>query len=336
MTRERKLSLGFLFSAIAFGQFGHSRGKIRVRVRVILYRPTYNLLNSHFDLEGRFLLCSFSFRDVTFNISCFYAPHRNPARHDFFDELVDAIDLSFPTFICGDFNTVLDRSMDRLGSDVSDYSRESSCALSHLFYACGTTDIWRYLHPKCKQFTWSAWNGSVASHIDSIGCPVAWVPSMSSHDTLPFPFSDHCAVLLSGSFPALIPPGPGIWKLNISGLQNDDYFELISSFWRSWQFRKSSFVSAVDWWELGKSKIKGLTVVYCKKRIAAQREERNLLLNLVDHLKRKIDNGIISCIDATKSALSNLGELDLEVTNGARETSSNFFFCLEKKNRVDR
>lgn len=42
----------------------------------------------------------------------------------------------------------------------------------------------------------------------------------------------------------------------------------------------------------GKSKIKGLTVVYCKKRIAAQRENRNLLVNLVDHIKRKIDNGI--------------------------------------------
>ena len=104
----------------------------------------------------------------------------------------------------------------------------------------------------------------------------------------------------------MIPPGPGTWKLNISVLQNDDYFDLISSFWRSWQLRKSSFVSVVDWWELGKSKDKGLTLVYCKKRIAAQRE------------KRKMDNGVTSCIDAYKSALSNLGKLDLEVANGAR------------------
>ena len=29
LTRERKLSLDFLFSAIAFGKFGHSRGEIR-------------------------------------------------------------------------------------------------------------------------------------------------------------------------------------------------------------------------------------------------------------------------------------------------------------------
>ena len=197
---------------------------------IILYRPIYNLLNSHIDLEGRFLLCSFSFRDISFNISCLYAPNRNPARNDFFDGLADTIDLTFSTFICGDFNTVLDRSMDSFGSNVSDYSQESSHALAHLFYSCCTTDIWRYLHPTSKQFTLSARNGSLCSRIDLIGCPVAWVPSMSSCEILPFPFSDHCAVFLSGSFPSLIPPGPGVWKLNISILENDDYFELIFLF----------------------------------------------------------------------------------------------------------
>ena len=113
-----------------------SCGSLRSCGCIILYRPIYDLLNSHIDLEGRFLLCSFSFRDISFNISCLYAPNRNPARNDFFDGLADTIDLTFPTFICGDFNTVLDRSMDRFGSNVSDYSQESSHALAHLFYSC--------------------------------------------------------------------------------------------------------------------------------------------------------------------------------------------------------
>ena len=122
-------------------------------------------------------------------------------------------------------------------------------------------------------------------------------------------------------------------------LENDEYFELISSFWPSWKFHKSSFVSIMDWWELGKSKIKSLTVTYCKKRVAAQREKRNLLCNLVEHLKRKIDNGSTSCVYAYKNALVNL---DLEAANGARmrsrvqwaeegETSSKYFSRLEKK-----
>ena len=88
-----------------------SCGSLRSCGCIILYWPIYDLLNSHIDLEGRFLLCSFSFRDISFNVSCLYAPNRNPVHNDFFDELADTIDLTFPTFIGGDFNTVLDRSM---------------------------------------------------------------------------------------------------------------------------------------------------------------------------------------------------------------------------------
>ena len=91
----------------------------------------------------------------------------------------------------------------------------------------------------------------------------------------------------------------------------------------------------------------GLTVTYCKKRVAAQREKRNLLCNLVEHLKRKIDYGSTSCVDAYKNAFVNLGKLDLEAANGARvrsrvqwaeegETSSKYFFRLEKKNKAER
>ena len=66
---------------------------------------------------------------------------------------------------------------------------------------------------------------------------------------------------------------------------------------------------------MGIGKIKGLTVTYCKKRVAAQREKRNLLCNLVEHLKRKIDNGSTSCVDAYKNALVNLGKLCLLYTS---------------------
>ena len=65
------------------------------------------------------------------------------------------------------------------------------------------------------------------------------------------------------------------------------------------------------------------------------------------YLKRKIDNGSTSFVDAYKNALVNLGKLDLEAANGARvrsrvqwaeegETSSKYFFRLEKKNKAER
>ena len=103
----------------------------------------------------------------------------------------------------------------------------------------------------------------------------------------------------------------------------------------------------MDWWELGKSKLKGLSISHCKKRVAAQRLEHGLLSNLVSHLKTKIDEGRVSCVAPYRSAPFALGKIDIVKAEGARlrsrtqwiedgEVSSSFFFRLEKKNQADR
>ena len=60
-----------------------------------------------------------------------YVPNRNPDRNDFFDFCADQIDLSVPTLLCGDFNAVFDRALDRRNAAL-DSSRESSVT----FYPC--------------------------------------------------------------------------------------------------------------------------------------------------------------------------------------------------------
>ena len=124
-----------------------------------------------------------------------YAPNRNPARDQFFGDLHSKIDPSIPTILCGDFNEVFDRSVDRAGSDPSVSPHDSSSSLTYLFDDCCVVDIWRYLHPSSVGFTWTRWDGSLASHIDLFGVPFSWVPTVSSCSLVPCPFSDHCGVL---------------------------------------------------------------------------------------------------------------------------------------------
>ena len=93
---------------------------------VILFRPKYSLLNSCTDLEGRFVLAEFQDRDVIFRVVCVYAPNWNPERDTFFSFVSSKVYPSVATLVCGDFNAVFDRSMDRRGSNALDYSRESS------------------------------------------------------------------------------------------------------------------------------------------------------------------------------------------------------------------
>ena len=254
-------SSGFI-SAVSPGS-AHSCGCI------ILSRPSLTLVNSWCDSDGRFLQCEFSFHAKLFCICCIYCPNRNPARDQFLDDLYTRLDPSIPTILAGDFNTVFDRSLDRAGSDPSDSSQESSSSLSNLFDSCCIIDIWRYLHPSSPGFTWTRWNGSSASRIDLLGVPYVWVSSVLSCDIVPCPFSDHCAVSLNVDIPDVIPPGPGLWKLNTSILNNDDYVKLITDAWSSWRSSIPRFPSLAKWWEKGKSLIKGLIIRYRCDRSAA-------------------------------------------------------------------
>ena len=171
--------------------------------------------------------------------------------------------------------------------------------------------------------------------------------SVSSCDVLPCPFSDHCAVLFCVNVPDVIPPGPGLWKFNISVLEEEEYVSLISDFWASWRRRQSSFPSLAKWWEEGKSKIKGLTITYCSRRSQGSSQSRDLLMRLADHLKVKLDNGMLSVLGAYRSVLNQMSAFDSQAARGAQvrsrvrwveegETSSAYFFRLEKKRSADR
>ena len=139
------------------------------------------------------------------------------------------------------FNTVFDWFLDHRGSDPFDVSRESSCALNRLFNACSSSDIWRYLHPMSSSYTWTRSNGSLSSRIDFILVPNVWVPSVSSCDIVVCPFSDHCAVVMSVRVPKVLSHGPGVWKQNLSVLNDPEHISLISNFWSDWRAVKPIF-----------------------------------------------------------------------------------------------
>ena len=139
-------------------------------------------------------------------------------------------------------------------------------------------------------------DGSVSSRIDLVGCPYVWVPCVLSCDILPFPYSDHCAVLLRVTAPDVVPQGPGVWKLNISILEDEEYVRQVGEFWSNWRGRKSQFPSLGKWWEEGKSRVKGLSIRYCCSKSSASSVRRDLLSRLSAHLKERVDNGHLSLV----------------------------------------
>lgn len=125
---------------------------------IILARPSCLMVNSWSHQDGRFLMCEFSCCNQVFRVVTVCAPNRNPDRNDLFDLVSTKIDVSIPTILCGDFDCVLDHSVDRRGAVQDDCSWECVQALSNLFDMAAFTDIWRYLHTSSSSFTWSWWH----------------------------------------------------------------------------------------------------------------------------------------------------------------------------------
>ena len=169
MLSQEEASLRFSSASFAVAS---SPGSNRSCGIIMLARPSCLLVNSWSDQDGRFLMCEFSCRSKMFRVATVYAPNRNPECNEFFDLVSSKMNVTVPTILCGDFNCVLDRSVDRRGSAHDDYSRESVWALTLLFDAATVTDIWRYLHPVSSSFTWSRWDGTAASRIDLMGVPM--------------------------------------------------------------------------------------------------------------------------------------------------------------------
>ncbi len=309
---------------------------------VILYRPVFSLIFSSSDSNGRFVSCDFLRRDCRFRVVSLYAPNVNPQRDDFFDYVNSMVDLSLPTVLCGDFNAVFNRSVDRAGSVPFDTSRDSSVSLRALFRDCCVTDAWRHCHPSSTAFTWRKSDGSLSSRIDFVGIPLPWAPFISSCTVVPCAFSDHSLVSVDVSIPDSIQRGPGRWILNKSLLSDETFVEIIRSFWSSWRLQKGCFSSLQKWWDMGKSKVKGLAVAYSSSKKSASLQARTLLSNLASHLKAQLDRGLVSCQDAYVSTLASLAKLDLSDAEAAKvrsrvrwaedgEASTAYFLRLEKK-----
>ena len=174
-----------------------------------------------------------------------------------------------------------------------------------------------------------------------------WVPSVSSCDIVACPFSDHCAVVMSVRVREVPSRGPGVWKLNLSVLNDPEYISVISNFWSDWRAAQPRFPTLAKWWDKGKSNIKGLTIRYCCVRSSQRSQHRGLLSRLADHLKCRVDAGFVSCLGPYRSTLAEIARMDIEVARGAQvrararwveegETSSAFFLRLEKKRVADR
>ena len=192
----------------------------------ILYRPVFKVLNVRRDDSGHLVVVAFSSGNFDFQVMCFYAPNAGNEGRQFFESLYASLNLDIPIVMCGDFNTTVDPK-----SSWANNWASTHCELMSTFELC---NAWRACHADVKELTWRRTNGSQDSRIDMIWLPERYLGLVRKIEISPFLRSDHQCVYLEIDFPWGVERGPGLWKFNVSLLQNEAFCTGIHDFWGNW------------------------------------------------------------------------------------------------------
>ena len=189
------------------------------------------------DDAGRFVQVEVGIGEQVLCFVSLYAPNINLSRNKFFALLPDLMDMCRPTFFCGDFKPVLDPNLDRrhprsFQRPAPNCSAESVTALQSLLSATQTFPTWRSLHPGVRTYSWDHASGDCSSQIDMIWAPIGLKDQIKDCNYYPSFFTDHRYIQVTFSLNTTSKArGPGYWKFNTSLLEDQEYCDLVKSFW---------------------------------------------------------------------------------------------------------
>ena len=137
--------------------FSHGTSVSR-RVSIIIPRNIdVQILNKISDSNGRFILLHVIINNMELILANIYAPTKDKLKEQrafvnyVHDTLVNFIDKTM--VIGGDWNIYIDSEKDKSGG-IEEVKSESSKELSNMIDQLGLIDIYRFLHPDGKHFTW--------------------------------------------------------------------------------------------------------------------------------------------------------------------------------------
>ena len=133
-----------------------SPGTTRSRGVAVLYHPSLTVLHSASNSQGRLQVIHFTFHSRPFQFVNVYGPNQKQPGVTFFQSILPLLDPSLPTIVCGDFNTVVDATIDRIGcSPQSPWAYNWPHTLAALTTNLDLVDIWRQRHPHERAYTWT-------------------------------------------------------------------------------------------------------------------------------------------------------------------------------------
>ena len=205
------------------------------------------------DASGRMLTVVIESDDQTATCGCGTS---KTVRKEFFSSVENTLkDLNLNNYILGgDFNCVLDNSLDRNTPPAAN-SDASKTTLAHLIRELQCKDIWRLPHPYEKVL-----------HIARISAQLLELIAfilLAFFATLSFPLiflPVPTPIMITASFvfePVIL--GKSSWYFNCTLPSDNSFQQLIQDFWINWREAKTNFPDFATWWDRAKEQIKELS-----------------------------------------------------------------------------
>ena len=176
------------------------------------------------DNEVRLLMLKFKLQNSGFEIINIYAPNDLTEQRRFYRQLENFIEEHHEenNILCmgGDFNITLSQG-DRKQKIKNRYAITE--AMFEIATKYNMVDVWRQLHPKRRQYSWSRKNYTIASRLDYWWVQNRLLQKTINCNIIEAIYTDHRAVIWQLQSPVQVNKGPGIWKLNDLFLKEDTF-----------------------------------------------------------------------------------------------------------------
>jgi len=211
------------------GQLFHStfQGKARGVAILINKNVPFTPSSSILDPNGRFVIVTGKLYDNEVILANVYAPNLDdPQFFSRFIKLLPCLN-SYQLIMGGDFNLCLDPGLDRSSVRPGCATSKSASYLQSFLEEYGISDIWRFLHPNDRQYSFFSHAHHSYSRIDYFFIDNKLITDVRSCEYHTIVISDHAPLVLKLNIPEVMTPRRH-WRFNSLLLADENFIKFLS------------------------------------------------------------------------------------------------------------
>ena len=286
------------------------------------------------DSSGRIISLLACLGSLRYNFINVYAPTNPRERKSFYETLHEYMFPGSVKIIAGDFNC-FESERDKFGGNLTISSDLQDLRKSHRLL-----DVWRKTHDRQIQCTWFNAAKTIGSRLDKFFISQELFSNVKLCDIRPCIFSDHDSVDLELELQNVFSHGPGIWRLNLDLLDDENFCIMISGIISKHAQLRETFPSIHEWWDFLKDFVKYTAKKYGRDKQRKLNSEKVTATNRLINAKRSLVNGNTSATKLIDELESQIKSINRTQNEGAKirsrakffeegEKPTRFFFSLE-------